>query len=308
MTTQSHRRWSTELEGLRVDLLDTPRGPIEVARVGEGPAVLLVHGTPGSFRQAISLAEDIASHFTVLLVSRPGYGATPVSTARTFGDQADAFAGALDALGIEGCVVVGISGGGPSALAFAERHHGRTRGLVLVCALAAHMIRPPTQMRILLRVPGLGEAVSALTRSTARKRVDDPLTLEREAEKNLTPDEMSRRAEDPAIAKELTRFALSHLDAPPGLAGLRNDLAQIDRARAGGPPDLSGIVCPTLILHGDTDPTVPLEQAKFHSGAIGGADLVVYEQAGHVFLFTRRAEATGKILEFLRRTEGTIGG
>ncbi len=297
--------WGTSLEGLRVEMLDTARGPIEVAKAGEGPAVLLVHGTPGSWRQAISLAEDIASCFTVLLVSRPGYGATPVSTGRTFVQQADAFAAALDALGIEGCAVVGISGGGPSAIAFAEKHHERTRALVLVCALAAHMIRPPTQMRILLRIPGLGEAVSALTRSLARKRVDDPRSFQREAEKNLTPDEMLRRAEDPSMAKELTRFALSHLDAPPGLAGLRNDLAQIDLARGDGLPDLSEIVCSTLILHGDTDPTVPLEQAQFHADAIKGAQLGVYEQAGHVFLFTRRAEATQRILEFLRGTDGT---
>lgn len=306
--TVHQQAWRTSLEGLRVETLDTTHGSIEVARAGEGPAVLLIHGTPGSWRQAVSLAEDIASRFTVLLVSRPGYGATPVSTGRTFGDQADAFAAALDALGIEDCSVVGISGGGPSAIAFAEKHHDRTRGLVLVCALAAHMIRPSTQMRILLKVPGLGEAVSALTRFIARKRVDDPRSFQREAEKNLTPDEMLRRAEDPGIGEELIRFALSHLDAPPGLAGLRNDLAQIDLARAKGPPDLSGVVCPTLILHGDTDPTVPLEQAQFHADAIGGAELAAYEQAGHVFLFTRRAEATGKISEFLMGIERSLRG
>lgn len=307
MTTELQTRWSTELKGLRVDMLDTTRGPIEVARVGEGPAVLLVHGTPGSWRQAISLAEDLASRYTVLLVSRPGYGATPLSTGRTFGEQADAFAAALDAFGIDDCAVFGISGGGPSAISFADRHPKRTRALVLVCALAAHIIRPPNQMRLLLGIPGLGEVVGALMRSVARKRIDDPRVHEREAKKNLTNDERRRMSEDPAIARDLVRFALSHLEAPSGLAGLRNDLAQIDRARAEGPPDLSGIVCPTLILQGDADPTVPLDQAQFHTGAIGGAELAVYEQAGHVFLFTRRAEATGKILEFLRGNDRTVG-
>jgi hypothetical protein len=52
----------------------TTKGLIEVAETGKGPAVLVVHGMPGDWRQARTVAEDVGDHARVLLASRPGYG------------------------------------------------------------------------------------------------------------------------------------------------------------------------------------------------------------------------------------------
>jgi pimeloyl-ACP methyl ester carboxylesterase len=292
-------RWNTSLDGLQVEMVATPRGPIEVAHAGEGPAVLLVHGIPGSWRQAIPLAEDLAGDFKVVLVSRPGYGATPLSTGRTATQQADAFAGVLEALGIDRSAVVGISGGGPPGAAFAERHPSRTSALVLACALTAHLTHIPNQMRVLMSIPLLGEITSILTRRIARLRLKDPRAVERASRKNLTADEQRRMDEDPQIRADLLRFLLSHLDAPAALGGFRNDLAQINRTRGGGHPAFAGAACPTLIIHGDSDETVSMDHARFYAATIPHAELVVYENAGHLFLFTRRVEATARIAGFL---------
>lgn len=304
MTLPYETRWRTSLQGLQVEMIATPRGPIEVAHAGEGPAVLFVHGIPGSWRQAIPLAEDLASDFKVVLVSRPGYGASPISSGRTAAGQADVFASVLDGLDIDSSAVIGISGGGPPGAAFAERHPSRTRGLVLACAISAHLTHIPNQMRLLMSVPFLAEVASILTRTVARYRINDPRAVDRAIRKNLTTDEQQRLEEDPQIRADLLRFLLSHLEAPPALGGFRNDLAQISRTRSGGRPAFAGAACPTLILHGDSDETVSIDHAHFYAAAIPHAELTVYEGAGHLFLFTRRPESTTRIADFLANHAG----
>jgi pimeloyl-ACP methyl ester carboxylesterase len=100
---------------------------LRAREVGEpyGPAVLYFHGTPGS-RLDLSFGEHIAAERGVRLVTfdRPGYGG---STAAPFGlasIAADAHAVA-DGLGVARFATLGMSGGGPGALAAATVPGGR---------------------------------------------------------------------------------------------------------------------------------------------------------------------------------------
>jgi pimeloyl-ACP methyl ester carboxylesterase len=304
MTHPYETRWTTSLDELEVRMIATPRGPVEVAHAGQGPAVLMVHGTPGSWRQIVPLAEDLASDFKVVLVSRPGYGSTPLSTTRSATEQADAFASVLEQLDIDRTSIIGVSGGGPSAAAFAQHHPSRTSSLVLACALSAHLLNVPNQMRLLLAIPFLSEVTSLFNRRLGRARLKDPKAVDRTIRENLTEDERRRLDEDPQIAADLVRFALSHLDAPPGIAGFRNDIAEINRIYRDGKPEFIGAACPTLILHGDSDETVSLDHPRFYASAVPQAELIVYEKAGHLFLFTRREESTPLIAKFLANHSG----
>ena len=56
---------------------------------------------------------------------------------------------------------------------------------------------------------------------------------------------------------------------------------------------------PTLVVHGDSDPVVGIDQARHHASSIAGAQLLAYEQAGHLVLMTRRKEASAAIRGFL---------
>lgn len=276
----------------------TARGPIEAAVTGGGPAVILVHGIPGSWRQGVPLALDLAAAHTVVLPSRPGYGTTPLSTGHSPVEQAGAYAALLDALDLPDAAVVGISGGGPSALAFAKLHPARTRALVLCCALADCPIRTPAGLRV-LAVPGLGEVVSTLGRWWNRHTLGDPVAVGRALARGLTADEQARAATDPSVRDDLVAFARSHLDAPPGLAGLRNDLAQLARNRDSTAAPSDPVTVATLVLHGDADTVVPVQHARHHAGAIAGAVTEIYAGAGHVFLLTRRREVSARIAGFL---------
>jgi pimeloyl-ACP methyl ester carboxylesterase len=258
--------------------------------------VLCVHGIPGSWRQAVPLAEDLADRFEVILPSRPGYGRTPIRVGRTYEEQADSFAALLDACGIDRCSVVGISGGGPPAAAFAVRHPDRTDALVLACALSPHLVTPPRSW-LLFRVPGLAEVLMPPLRAINRRRARKPANVDVVLTKSLTADEYARMQADPRIKSDLLRHVLSHQEAPPSVAGLRNDYAQVSR-RIASVPEASQVQCRALVLHGDADPVVTMAHARFHAQVLG-APLKVFDDAGHLFLLTRRAEASEAIRSFV---------
>lgn len=113
-------------------LVETSRGPIEYQIFGDsGPYLLYAHGRPGGYDQGFSYPG-----FRVLVPSRPGYLRTPLSVGRTPEEQAHAYAVLLDSLSIGQVFVLGISGGGPSAISFAALYPKRTVALVALAAVS----------------------------------------------------------------------------------------------------------------------------------------------------------------------------
>jgi len=269
-------------------VVSTRVGSVEVAAAGAtGPAVLVVHGTPGDWRQARALAEDLSPDHRVVLPSRPGYGRTPLRVARTPSEQADMYAALLDQLGIERCVVVGISGGGPSSYAFAAEHAARCSGLVLCCAVAGHLMMPPRGMRALAAVPGVWRAVAALGRAQLRRRLRDETAVLADMRRGLSPAEDARLDEDARMRADLLAFAADRAVALRG-AGLRNDTHQFLAASRTVPQTWPPIDTPVHVLHGDADAVVPLTHARHYSRVIPGATVEVLAGHGHALPLTTR--------------------
>lgn len=279
-----------------ISIVPTARGRIEVGRAGKGPAILVVHGVPGSWRQAMTLAADLRDGYQVIAPSRPGYGRTPLTTGRSYDDQADAFAALLDAMHIKRALVVGASGGGPPSAAFAARYPDRTAGLVLACAMVASRIEVSREPR-LMTVPVLGEVLSLLSRIVAARQLANAKVIDKKIATDLTPDEQERIARNPRIRDDLIAFARTHLDAPPGLAGMRNDLRQVRRAKDAH-LEVPTISVPALVLHGSADEVVPPSHGEHYAREIPGATYESYEDAGHIFFVTRRQESSGRIRAF----------
>ncbi|MBM9461735.1 alpha/beta hydrolase [Nocardioides sp. zg-536] len=84
-----------------------------------GPALVWLHGTPGGRRQipvdARSYAEETGVR--IIGVDRPGIGSSTPHLYPDVADWTEDLALLLDALGIERARVIGLSGGGPYALA-----------------------------------------------------------------------------------------------------------------------------------------------------------------------------------------------
>src|SRR6266508_1201470 len=114
-------------------IAQTRCGPIEYALFGDGPPVLIVHGSGGGFDQGLDFARELADRgFRAIAMSRFGYLRTPLPADASAAAQADAHAYLLDALQIQRAAILGASAGAPSSLQFALRHPDRCTALVLI--------------------------------------------------------------------------------------------------------------------------------------------------------------------------------
>lgn len=278
-------------------VVSTAAGPVEVAECGRGPAVLIVHGTPGDWRQARSLAEDLSVSHRVLLPSRPGYGRTPLSTGRSPSEQAASYVALFDALGVDRAAVIGISGGGPSARALAAHFRHRCSHLVLCCAVAEHLVTVPVASRLLASVPGLWEVGARVASRRARRRLLDREAALFAAVAELGPAERAVAA-DPQVSADLLAFSESRAHAMTFVSGMRNDFRWFREVTTCDPWP-GGPALPTLVLHGDADEVVPLSHGEDHRDTIPGATLEVLPGAGHAFMLSLRRTISARIATFL---------
>lgn len=102
----------------------------------DGVPVLYFHGYPGSRLEA-RLAAHAAQRLGLYLLApdRPGFGQSTFQPGRTIGAWAADVAELADRLGLERFAIVGVSGGGPYALACAAHIPERVSEIALVCAL-----------------------------------------------------------------------------------------------------------------------------------------------------------------------------
>jgi len=274
--------------------LETPRGKIEFATLGDGPAVLALHGAMGGWDQSLLLARSLgAPGFRYVAVSRPGYLGTALSAGRTPEAQADLYAALLDALGIRRAAVAAVSGGGPSALAFALRHPDRCWAVVMISAASARIDVPVPfawqVMKLVARFPAL------VTRMRGRMGRDPDATARRSIP---DPALRARTLADPEAAPLLAALQASSLDRMrERIAGTENDIATTRRDL--GLP-LDRIAAPLLAVHGTADRMVPFEMSRALAARLPGAELLAIEGGEHVALFTHLAEVRARAGRFLR--------
>ncbi len=103
-----------------------------------GAAVVWMHGTPGARRQiplearAYAAANDIR----IIGVDRPGIGSSTAHLYPNIGDWSGDLEMLLDALAIDTCRLIGLSGGGPYALAAGARLPERVHGVGVLGGVA----------------------------------------------------------------------------------------------------------------------------------------------------------------------------
>ena len=116
---------------------------VHVLRMGQDapgrPPVVLIHGASGNLRDfAFALMPKLAETGQVIALDRPGHGYTDRLHERgeTPAEQVALLHGTLQALGVEGAILLGYSMGGAVALAWALEHPGFVRGLVLASGVS----------------------------------------------------------------------------------------------------------------------------------------------------------------------------
>lgn len=135
----------------------TRLGYVHYRELGEGPALLLLHGGPMFGVQFAKVMPLLArSGYRVIAADLPGFGLSSLPDHPASGaEYADAMAALLDHLGVKQASVAGMLTGGVVTLAFATRHPQRTNCVVLMSTpvysaedLAAKRAEPANDTRI----------------------------------------------------------------------------------------------------------------------------------------------------------------
>lgn len=189
----------------------------------------------------------------------------PVDAPYSLNDMAADTVGLMDALGIRRAHVVGASMGGMIAQIVAARYPDRTRSLTSIMSSSGDPSLPQ----------GKPEAVSALL--APRPQADDRAVIIEASVKILriigspgfsTPDAELRAKVERAIDRSYY---------PPGIG--RQMLAIL--ASGSRVELLKQIKAPTLVIHGEDDPLVPLEAGKDTARHVAGAKLKTVPGMGH---------------------------
>lgn len=267
-------------EGSRV--VDTACGPVEVAIVGEGPPVLVIHGGAGGYDQGI-LETRVLENFQFIAVSRPGYLRTPLETGKSPAEQANVLAALMDKLGIKRAAVIGTSMGGLIGIHFALQHPERCWALVLVSAVNASL---PIRLSALKPLAPLAETDFLPW-----------MLLKRELLYLVQPHLRHQTAEDPKKVEILDKLIKSAYPVSLRAAGMKNDADQIDSL---GEIPLHKIKAPTLVIHGTADNIVPFVQGVRSAEEIPAAKFLPVAGGTHYTILTHMEKTRPAILKFLR--------
>jgi pimeloyl-ACP methyl ester carboxylesterase len=235
----------------------------------EAPPLLALSGWIGTW-------EDWADTFSVLSESnwrligydQRGSGATSAPLASiTFDNLVDDVFAVLDAHGVGRCVLAAMSMGTMVALAAARRQPERFSGLIIVNG--------------------------AYFRATPLAQ--DPFYTGLQRQYAATLDYFAQLCVPEPDGGPVLRWGRQILDRASAEAALR--LYEIG-ADVDLRPEVPHIDLPTLVIHGDADPLVPVKTSQWLADTLPDAELVLVPGAGHVPIMTRPHDVANAINRF----------
>jgi pimeloyl-ACP methyl ester carboxylesterase len=279
-------------------LLTAPNRAVESAngvtyayrRLGDAasapPLVLLQHFRGNLDNWDPALVDALASMREVILFDNAGVGGSTGSTPRTVTAMAHDALRFLEALELREVDMLGFSLGGFVA-----------QELVL--------IRPRLVRRLVLAGTGPqgGEDMHGFTDDVfANATRDEP------GAEDLLALFFERSETSIAAGWEFVRRIFARTDDRDAATTLETRDAQLDAIHTWGIPDpsrldrLAGITQPVLIANGDNDRVVPTRNSYLLADRLPTAQLRIYPDAGHGFLFQYPAQFSAQVGAFLSPT------
>lgn len=256
-----------QLAGVKLRYLERP---------GAEPAVLLIHGLPGTAEDFEDVTPLIAGHRTIA-IDRPGFG---FSTGGyfSFDRQLQAVQEVIGKLHLGHPVLVGHSYGGTISLAYAERHRGAVRGLVLVDAAAGDCSRHDNAFtRIqahfiqVIELPVIAPIASATFSQLVRTASAKPAESEAFSPAPVNPKHRHR----------VLAINLKHGNLEAYAGEILHANKEIDGVNRG----LGGLRVPTIVIQGTQDKLVKPQCGRSIAGSVAGAKLEMVP-GGHMAPYT----------------------
>jgi pimeloyl-ACP methyl ester carboxylesterase len=249
--------------------------------VGEGPAVVLIHGHP--FNRSMWAPQVAAlrgghqgDRFRIIAPDLRGYGASPVTPGTvTMAELAADVRRLLDRKSIATAALIGLSMGGLVVMELAAAEPERWWAFGFIATTAQRVTPAEHEARL----------------ASAR-------TMEEQGMRPLA-EEMSGRLFGPEPSAEVTReiMAMMLVTDPSGAAAAVRGRAE----RPDYQPVLKSLRAPALICTGDRDSYSTAQVTSELAGCLRDPEVVLLDGVGHLPNLERPADFNEHLLSFLRR-------
>tara|TARA_B000000460_G_scaffold41838_1_gene25871 strand:+ start:202 stop:1164 length:963 start_codon:yes stop_codon:yes gene_type:complete len=246
-------------DGVKVHLRD--EGP------KDAPAIILLHGSNADLHTWQPWVDALKGRYRVIRFDQVGHGLTGPDpnndySVANFVSDIDEVA---DKLGLQTFVLGGNSMGGGHAVAYALAHPDRVKGLILVDAAGAPIIKK-SKGNIgftLARTPVINRIMNYVT---PRSMIEQSLreTVSNEA---IVTDAMIDRY------WELLRYPGNRDATRRRFSGKWNTFS---------PQQMAEIKVPALVIWGEDDRLIPVEAGLWYDKYLPNSRLVVYDGIGHL--------------------------
>jgi pimeloyl-ACP methyl ester carboxylesterase len=260
---------------------------LRYVRVGQGPAVVLVHGFASSLYTWKDVLPALSEGHDVVALDLPGFGGSDRPADLSFEELPTAVLGVMDHLGISTGALVGNSMGGAVVAVVAATQPDRVSALVLIDAAGFNLAPEARPAMVRLATSPL----SSLLEPLPGKRV-----LVERALRQVFYD-------DTFVTEERVAEYLDSVRRPGSLAAQRSLMLSLEGRTDLVTSRLSRIQAPTLVLWGRQDSWIAPGDAERFTSAIPDARMVLLEACGHMPQVERAPEVSRLLLEFLAETE-----
>jgi 3-oxoadipate enol-lactonase len=217
---------------------------------------------------------------TIAMDYRDTGDSDPVSEPYTIADLADDAAFVLATVGVQQAHVVGISFGGYIGLQMVLRHPEQVDKLVLISTSATYI--PPSP-----------EMMAKMRQLQQDQQMEVGERMQRVLALVAAPGYFANHPQDWDRIAQWARYRPQSQEA-----AVRQIQACMTYDVSG---QLDRIQVPTLVIHGDLDPRVDLENGRFLAEHIPGARFILYPSTGHLVIIERAEEFNHDILAFLQK-------
>jgi len=260
---------------------------LHVKDVGKGRPVVLIHGWPlsGDMFEYQSLAL-LEAGYRVITYDRRGFGQSghPLD-GYDYDTLADDLAAVLDKLDVQGATLVGFSMGGGEVARYLSRHSAkRIAKAVLISSVVPYLLKDDSNPN------GVDQKVFEDMKKQIRKDRFDFL-------KTFAKMFYGVSLVSSPVSEALLdwTFILAVMASPKATINCVDAFGKTDFRK-----DLASFTIPTLVIHGTSDKTVPIDPAgRAAAKGINGAKFIEYDGEPHGLFATVPDRLNADLISFI---------
>jgi 3-oxoadipate enol-lactonase len=223
---------------------------------GRGPALVFLHAYPLDRSMWQTQVEAFSSRYRVVTPDAFGFGGSQPPRPWTMPEMGEALLELLNHLKIDRCTLAGLSMGGYIAIPFALAHADRVDRLILAHTRARADIEAEKAAR--------NDMIAAIKKDGV----------------GSLPDKMIPRLVAPNAAEEVRKFVRDSIIRASAEACI--DAVTAMRDRLDQTANLGKITCPTLVISGDADAIIKVEDSKAMAAGIPNSEIEIIPGTGHL--------------------------